>query len=169
MYILFSILLAFNFFNELEPRIILGDKVEILVPSDFEIMSIEAISRKYPSKNRPTLVFTDGTSSINLAVNHTSNRITNNELPQALPVFVNQFENIYPTIQWYRKEMSVLNGKEFAVMEFISPSSDSNIYNLMFFTELEGRLLIFSFNCTVENQKEWKSKAQKIMKSTKLL
>lgn len=153
----------------LDLQTLLAGKVQILIPTDFQRMSQEVLIQKYPSNNRPAIVFTDVTGTINLAVNHTTNRISLEQLPQALPVFANQFENLYPSIQWYRKEVTTLNERRFVVMEFITPAVDGEIYNLMFITELEGRLLMFNFNCTRENEGKWKTIAYQMMNSVNVL
>lgn len=163
---LFSLL---TFFEGLELKTILNNKAEILVPADFEIMSEDLLKAKYPSGNRPTLVYTNEATTVNLAANHTANRIALSELPQALGAFTGQFEQLYPTAQWYRKEMTEINGRDFAVLELITPAVDTDIYNLMFVTSLDGRMLMFSFNCTTDLLTEWKPQAQQIMASVKIL
>jgi len=41
-----------------------------------------------------------------------------------------------------------INGEEFFIIQFYSKALNGTIYNKMFFTVLEDRLLIGSFNCT---------------------
>jgi hypothetical protein len=153
----------------LEPRVILNNKVELLMPSDFGIMSEDMLMTKYPSGNRPTLVYSNDDGTVNLAVNHTMNRMTLDQLEEAKGVFVGQFEQMYPSAKWYQKEITQINGRDFVVLELITPAVDSQIYNLMFITSLEDRMLMFSFNCTKSQMGEWQSQGQQIMKSVKIL
>jgi len=168
MILLATILSIFAFVEGLEPRVILDDKVEVLLPSEFEIMSEDMLTVKYPSGNRPTLVYTNESGTVNLAANHTVNQMTLAQLPGALGAFTQQFEQIYPTAQWYRKEMTKINERDFVVLELITPAVDTEIYNLMFVTSLDGRMLMFSFNCTTDLLGEWKSQGQQIMESVKV-
>lgn len=46
------------------------------------------------------------------------NRLTQEQLPEAFPVFVSQFQTIYPAIDRVRKEMVQLRGRSFVIMEF---------------------------------------------------
>ncbi|MBL6445375.1 hypothetical protein JMN32_03595 [Fulvivirga sp. 29W222] len=147
---------------------LIGGKVEMLMPEDFELMSETMLNQKYPSSNRPTIVYTNPEGSVNMVVNHTWNKISLNQLPEAIPTFSNQFEKLYPNIKWYRKELVKLNERDFVVLEFISPALDTDIYNLMFVTELEGRLLMFSFNCTKDQEIAWKMTANKMMRSVRI-
>ncbi len=44
--------------KNLEVKKILSDKVEVLIPEGFEVMSEEMAAIKYPTGNRPTLIYT---------------------------------------------------------------------------------------------------------------
>lgn len=148
---------------------ILNDKAEILLPSDFNIMSADMLSAKYPSGNRPTLVYSNDDGTVNLAVNHTVNQMTVDQLEEAKGVFVGQFTQMYPAAQWYQKDMAKINGRDFVVLELVTPAIDTQIYNLMFITSLEDRMLMFSFNCTQDLMWKWQSQGQQIMQSVKIL
>jgi len=51
----FALLSATIVQPELQIKSILNDKVEIKLPKEFQIMSEEMVSLKYPSERRPTL------------------------------------------------------------------------------------------------------------------
>jgi len=59
----------------------------------------------------------------------------------------------------------VVEGKNVAYMELVHPVLDGNLYNLMFFLELEGRILMSIFNCLKESMEEWKGPAFEMMQS----
>ncbi|MFY7729462.1 MAG: hypothetical protein ACOVRN_08100 [Flavobacterium sp.] len=50
-------------------------------------------------------------------------------------------------------------------IELVTPALDTDIYNLMFFTDLNGKLLICTFNCTKKDMEEWTPVAKEIMNS----
>ena len=126
------------------------------------------LAAKYPSGNRPTLVYTNEDGTVNFAFNHTENKIREANLPDVLPVFVQQFNSIYPQIEWLKKGIETVNGKSFIVMEFITSAVDSKIYNLMYITELEGRMLMCNFNCLDHEKAEWESKAKQSLNSVEI-
>ena len=153
---------------ELVKRSILNDQVEILLPKDFEIMSEEMLNIKYPSNRRPTLVFTDSTAGVNVAFNHTTSKADQQQIDAYKENFVSTFKNLYPSAVWKGSGVKEINGKKVGYLELITPAIDTKIYNLMFFTDLDGRLLLCTFNCVETKQAEWAVSAQQIMNSLKI-
>lgn len=151
--------------NVLQKKNLLGGKLMVELPNNFDLMSKEMLASKYPESNRPTIVYTNKEGSINFAFNHTFNDIPKDKLPKVLPVFVGQFNSIYPQIKWFKKEVEKINGKDFVILEFITPAIDSKIYNIMYVTVLEGRMLMCSFNCLEYQRNEWEAKAKKSLNS----
>lgn len=89
--------------NEFVTKIVLTGKVQVLLPKYFNQMTSEMLAAKYPASNRPTKIYTNKDGTINFAFNHTANQITKDKLPEVLPAFVQQFNSIYPQIQWLKK------------------------------------------------------------------
>ncbi len=153
---------------ELEKRKILNDKIEILIPREFEEMSEDMMKLKYPSERRPTLIYTDKTGGINVAFNYTTNRASQQQMDSFKESFVSTFKNLYPSAEWKGTGVKEINGRKVGYLELINPAIDTKIYNLMFFTDLDGRLLLCTFNCVDEKQKEWAESANQIMNSLTL-
>jgi len=150
---------------DLEKKSIFNDKVEILLPKEFEIMSEEMMAVKYPNGRRPTLVYTDKTGGINVAFNHTANKITSDQFESYKESLVSMFKNLYPSAEWKGTGIKEINGRKVGYIELITPAVDTKIYNLMFFTDLDGRLLLCTFNCVEKKQADWAESAQQIMNS----
>ena len=85
----------------LERRTLLDGKLSLLVPRSFTEMGPVMLQVKYPSQNRPSLVLTNESGAINVAINYTSNRVKQKDLPAAFNVIRAQLRNAYPTAQWY--------------------------------------------------------------------
>ena len=150
---------------KLEKKTILGDRVEALIPADFEVMSEELMRVKYPSERRPTLVYTDKSAGVNVAFNHTSSRATQAQLEAYKNNFVATFKNMYPSAEWLGSGVKEINGRKVGYLELVTPAADQKVYNLMFFTDLDGRLLLATFNCIDRKRKDWHEPAQQIMHS----
>ena len=159
---------AFTSTIELEKKSLLNDQVELKVPKDFGIMSEELMKLKYPSERRPTLVYSNASGSINLALNHTQSEASQQLLPEFKDYFVQVFTNLYPSAERKGSGLKTINGKEVGYVEFISPAIDTEIYNLIFFTDLDGRLLLCTFNCTINNLEEWEPIGKEIFNSLKI-
>jgi len=159
---------AFIVTNDLETKSLLNDKVELKIPKDFDIMSEELMKLKYPSERRPTLVYSNESGGINVALNLTQNQASQQLIPAYQDNFVQTFKNLYPSAEWKDSGVKMINGKKVGFLELVTPAMDTEIYNLMFFTDLDGKLLLCTFNCTKESIDEWTPIAKEIMNSMKI-
>ena len=153
---------------ELEVKFLLNDKVELKVPLDFEIMSYEMMQIKYPSTNRPTLVYSSKSGGINVALNLTQHPANQDIISSYKENFVQTFKNAYPSAEWKDNGVTEINGRKVGYLELVTPAIDTEIYNLVFFTDLEGKLLICTFNCTKKDTQDWIPIGKKIMNSLKI-
>jgi len=154
--------------SKLVYREILDETLKILVPDDFVLMDVEMLNLKYPKANRPTLVYTDDNGEVNIAFNYTQNKITPADIPKMKNSILNQFKQV-SSINLINSELRNINNKEFFIMKFYSQAIDTKVYNLMFGTELNGRLLIGTFNCTIDKVQVWKSISEDIINSIETL
>ncbi len=150
---------------ELEKKNILEGKVEILVPKHFGIMPEEMLLLKYPSANRPTLVYSDEDGTVNIAFNLTASKASQQQLESYKKVFISTFKSSFPNAEWEGNGIKEINGRKVGYLEVVTQAIDTKIYNLLFFTDLDGRLLICTFNCTVENRAEWDEPGKRIFNS----
>ncbi len=150
---------------ELENRKILDDKVEILLPKDFGLMPEDMLNLKYPSANRPTLVYSDEDGTVNIAFNHTSSIASQKEIDDYEKYLVSTFNKSFPTASWEGHGVKEINGRKVGYIEVTTPAIDTQVYNLLFFTDLGGRLLLCTFNCTVKKKPIWLESAKKIFNS----
>jgi hypothetical protein len=150
---------------ELDQVSILSNKIDMLIPKSFRIMSEELAKIKYPSERRPTIIYTNESGSINVALSHTKNKATSSQISEYMDVLKKTFKNLYPSAQWNNASVEKMNGKEVGVLELVTPAIDTEIYNLIWFTDLDGKLLISTFNCKKEQMKDWIPIAKCIMTS----
>jgi hypothetical protein len=150
---------------ELEKRSLLDDKIELLVPKAWKQMSEENVKIKYPGPRPPKYVLSDVTGGISLAFNHTDSKATQTDLETYKGVLKGVMNNAYPNAEWLEDGIKEINGKKVAYYKVITDAQSGRIYNQMFFTDLEGKLLICSFNVVENKMKDWKSTADQIMNS----
>ncbi|MDO7846058.1 hypothetical protein Q5H92_06810 [Hymenobacter sp. M29] len=153
---------------ELEPKALLGNKIELKIPKGFDIMSEEMAKAKYPTERRPTLIYTNESGGINVALNLTSNKATQAQMPAYKDNFVKTFKNLYPSAEWKQTGIKEVNGRKVGFVELVTPAIDTKVYNLIFFTDLDGQLLLCTFNCTEKSMAQWQPAAKEIMASLKL-
>ena len=159
---------AFTAKAQLEKKSLLNDKVELAIPSDFDIMSEDLMKLKYPAERRPTLVYSNESGGINVALNLTQNQANQSVIPAIQENFEQTFKNLYPSAEWKSKGVKEINGRQVGFLELITPAIDTEIYNLMFYTDLDSMLLLCTFNCTRNEMEEWTTIAHEIMNSLRL-
>lgn len=153
---------------QLEERSLLGNKVSLLLPKQFGLMGEEMLKLKYPTDRRPAVVYTNDDGTVDVALNHTNNRVTLSQLPELHKVVENTFKNLYPSATWFRNEILEINGRNYFLLDLRTPGVDTEIRNIMLGTSLEGRFLIISFNATKNLESAWVPVGNKIIQSVKI-
>jgi len=164
----FVLLSADTDYNRLIPTLLLKNKIELKIPKGFEKMSKEQLRLKYPSSLRPGLVYTDTSGAINVAINLTENEASPKTIIAYKENFEQSFKQLFPSAKWKDTGMKIINGQNVGYLELITPAAESQIYNLMFFTDLEGKLLLCTFNCTENHVDVWGEVANEIMVSLQI-
>lgn len=149
----------------LETRLLLEGKVEMLVPASFQPMPEAMLKLKYPMERRPTLVLSNERGAVSLALNHTQDRLPIKSLPEAHRAVDQMFHNMYPSAQWFRSELTTLNGRQFFVLELRTPALDTEVRNLIVATSLDERLLLVTVNMTKALEEEWLDIANRMIRS----
>ncbi len=152
-----------------EEKSVLEDRVKIRLPETFTVMSPEIAALKYPSERRPNLIYTNESTSINIAFNHTQSPLHDTDMDAFKKSMVQILKKTQPLARWFEEGVRNVNGKNIGFCDFLAPAFDVNIYNLLFFAELEGRALLCTFNCTEEEMEDWKPIAMGIMDSVKIV
>lgn len=153
---------------ELQKSVLLGAKIEILLPQTFKVMSEKMVQAKYPNGNRPKLIYTNPEGSVNIAFNHTPSRLQDTQMAQFTAAMKKVLLAQQPKAVWIADGVINSNRKQIGFLEALTPATDTQIYNLMFFVELDGKALLISFNCLEKDRHKWQPLAKEIMKSLKL-
>ena len=125
-------------------------------------MSEEAISKKYPTGNAPSLVYTNERGTINIAFILNDVAMGNEEIEEytkAMESIYSQYANDI-NINFFARE-----NHKIGEMKFISPASDTNIYNHIIAFSADGKLRLVNFNCTEELRAEWEKVGDFIINS----
>lgn len=150
---------------ELEQRSLLDGKVEILLPKGWKPMSEDLVKIKYPGAKPPKLVYSDVSGAISIAFNLTESNASQSTIEKYHEVLKQSLEKAYPDAVWEETTIREINGKRMGEFRLITDTYNDKIYNQMLFTDLNGKLLICSFNCVETKLKTWKPIAADIMNS----
>ncbi|RPD45362.1 hypothetical protein DNI29_18435 [Hymenobacter sediminis] len=95
--------------------------------------------------------------------------MTQANLPAIEQYLYATMQKAQPQATWYGHGMRLVNSRQVGYLELLTPATDTEVYNLMFFTDLDGRLLIMTFNCVKKDVALWKDKAQEILQSVRVV
>lgn len=152
---------------ELESRVLLDGKLELLMPKDWKQMPDDMVKIKYPGPRPPKLVYSDRTGGISLAFNHTDSRVREGELDVYFKVLKQSMETAYPDAKWEDSGFMDLNGRKAGYLKLLTEASNATIWNYLFFTDVDGKLFIGTFNCVESKMATWKPVAEEIIRSVK--
>lgn len=139
--------------------------LEILIPDSFQEMDEATLVAKYPNANRPSLVYTDESGAVNVAINHTENAIAPGQLTQLHQQLDTSVRQAQPQANWMFSGFQHYHGKKWVQLEFQSQAVDTTVHNMMIATSAQGRMLAISFNCTQEQSEKWLNIGREIIKS----
>ena len=152
--------------NELETKSLFDGQVKILIPKNFKLMTKEWMKIKYAENSLRKYVFTDTTGGVNVAVVHSDMKASQNDIQTHMANFKNNFKIQYPNGEWIAGGIISINGRIAGFQEVITPTiTDTNMHSLMFFTDMDGKLLLISFSCPQDEFLNWKTSAYQIRDS----
>ena len=144
---------------------IIEDKAVIRMPSDFIARSDDEIASVYFLGSKPQYVFSNGYLNFMLAFHWTESRIPEDAVFDFLRFAKQAIERIGPKARILEEERLGKDGQKTAILQMIAQTIDSVNYNIMFFTVLEGRLLIGSLTFEQKYRKRLLPLALEIVKS----
>lgn len=149
----------------LEKRKLFSNQVEILIPQNLKATIPDHQKSKYLSQRRPTAIYSNSLTSVNLAFDLLEKPASRKKISEYTEAMSTTFKNMYPSAEWLGNEVLVKNGRNIGYLELITPSIDTEVYNLIFFTEIKDKLFVSTFNCPKKLMAEWKPIAWEIMNS----
>ena len=154
---------------KLEPRSLLNNKIELLVPDYFKPMSADMMAEKYPNASQqPNLVLTDANGEVNIVISQTPQPIGPEQMGQYKDFMIGSLKRSHPDAQWLDSGVKTVNGKKVGYFKLITNASDQKVFVYYFFTDMDGKVLLFTFNCTEALLPKWKDTADAIMASLKV-
>lgn len=150
-------------------RQLLDDRIRISMPEEFTLMSAADAELKYPSVRRPSVIYTNSEGSVNLTFNHTATKIKQSDLDTFRETMWQTVKKIQGTARLQNEGSKNVNGHKVGFLEFITQALGTQIYNLVYFTELEGRALLVSFNCSFSESDKWRLVAPEMLGTLEIM
>jgi len=152
-----------------EERLLVEDKIMMMVPEEFTEMSEEQAKIKYPSEQRPETILTDDTTAINLMFTYMDEKMDNVEAEQVRDETIGMMCRLNPGIKKQESGVEIVSEKNVAYVEFTNPVMDGKLFNILSFMELDGRTLMISWNCLTKEIKYWKKAVYEMIRSIQIL
>jgi hypothetical protein len=154
---------------KLEQKIFLANnKVEIMVPNTLTNMSEEMWALKYQKRARPVLVLTDTDAEVNLVADLTAQPAAESQMASFKDFQMAQLKKSRPELLFLGDGVKTVNGKKLGYFKFLSQAIDQKVFNYYFFTVVDGKILLFSFNCIEKLKSTWEKTAEEMVASLKV-
>lgn len=155
-----------------------NNDISLQLPEDFTPMSPEDLMLKYVSTKTPVAVYTDFSRSVDLGINVAYSRWNEEDLEIMRSFYKSNIMGLYSEVHFIKEEIENINGKDFAVFEFVSSVIDeegttvrqSSIskYIRIQYTIVKSKTVLFNFSCPASQKDKWAPVAKEILESVKI-
>jgi hypothetical protein len=149
---------------------ILDRKISFVPPEGFRQMTDAEMDKKYPDQdNAPQLAYRSSDGEATVALRITNQPLEIAQLPELKGVLSKHMEATVPGLKWIRKDMIAINGGSWLKMEATSQDKKEKLYNDMYFTAFQGRMLGMNFNAAVDRYPKLKAALEACRDSVQVL
>lgn len=148
-----------------EEKLLLENKVGIWMPEDFEAASEETIAAIYLLGNKPELVMGNSYLNFSVGFHYTQHEVPNEYMGDFLKIARLTLERSGPKVRILSEKVQKVGRHTVSSLELISHTVTDSVYNLMFFSSLEDRVLIGFINFNYKYVERYKSIAKEMLQS----
>lgn len=152
---------------EFERVFLFEDKMSIILPTILVDMPSNLSHLKYPSELRPQIIKTTLDTTVNFTFSRYDLDIEDIQIKEAAKQSQKMLKQLNPAYIFYELEEKKLTTTTISWFDFKSYAMDGQMYNIMYVTCIEGKLVHGNFNCLYKDMIEWKEAANQIILSTK--
>lgn len=150
------------FFSEKE---LFKGLMKIMLPDDFVDMPAGIAKIKYPSADRPQIIKTDLTGSINFTFSMLNASVEEAKLEAAVKGVKQMIKNLQPMNRFYDELTERTQSGLVSMFDYKSHAVDTQIYNIVYMTLIRGKIMHGSFNCDIKEKDNWHDTALQVIKS----
>ncbi|MET3940618.1 hypothetical protein ABIC22_003430 [Paenibacillus sp. PvP094] len=145
-------------------------RVAVSLPRLLRLISEKEASMKYPSSHRPEWIYTNDSGTVNFTFNRLEHRISEEELTSFTETMANVVRGTQPVRQWDKHGVRITEtGQVTGYCQFSVQGLNNQIYNHIGFAILDQSVLVYGFNCTDEEKKDWLEPGETILNSLAIL
>lgn len=148
-----------------EEKLLIENKIGMWMPEDFEALSEEAIAAIYLLGNKPELVMGNSYLTFSVGFHYTQHEVPNEYMGDFLKIAKLTLERSGPKVRIVSEKVQKIGKHTVSSLELISHTVTDSVYNIMFFSSLEGRVLIGFINFNCKFMERYKSIAREMLQS----
>ena len=143
----------------------ISKSISMKLPAEFIPMAEDDMWQRASSYRKPIALFTDHDRILELSINHAFSRWEDGDIRVLQSMYKASISQLFDKIQFIKEEIQNINGRDFAVFEFVSSikgdpsvlSQQDNIvkYYYIQYTIDQGGTLVFNFSCQNWVKEEW--------------
>lgn len=142
-------------------------RMEIRLPEGFVDMPDYLAKRKYPSKYRPPVILMSKDTLVNYGFQLTEAPLARRQLPDAIEGFLYNSRRIMPAARFGEIQYTDRVDGQAAYFSYVAPAADTDIFQITYITDIEGKLLHGMFNCLLQERENWEETALSSIRSVK--
>lgn len=161
----------------------LVDGITIQLPKDFVIMSDDDIAVKYPSTKKPVALYTSLDRTVDFGLNISKSRWSGVDIDLLHKIYKSTILESYDKVNFLKDTVEYIDGRPYAVFEFISTFDKTTKYQYFQFTILAktkveaqtetgdllpgnaNHIIIFTLTAPSNEQEKWQPIAKASMGS----
>ena len=172
------ILMLFSFQMIKYVKTKVNDDITIMLPQEFTMMSPADLSRNYISSKEPLAAYTDQSRSVSLGINLAYSQWNEEDLEIMTSFYKSNIMQLYDEVQFITEEIKEINGKNYAVFEFIASVTDEegttvsqsaiSKFVRIQYTIANKKTFLLNFSCPARQRDKWSPVAKEILESVKI-
>lgn len=135
---------------------IVKNDFNMMIPEGFKPMSEAVAQMKYPAQNRPQIILTNDTATVDYKFAYIQEIVDMTVLEELIKQTKISLKRVFTGIEYYKENIIEINDTKFGWFDYKSPAIGGNMYNISFFTWIKGKLLQGTFTCEFVNAEEWR-------------
>lgn len=147
---------------------LLGNKFSVMLPSTFSIMPLHLAEIKYPSVQRPKEIWSSPDTETNFGISHLDVEVKPEEVIETTKEAKMILQKTNPHMEFYKSGFEELPDCKLAWFDYKSFGIGQDMYNIMFISSVEGKMLHGVFVCLFDELETWSDIALKIVQSIKV-
>lgn len=147
----------------------IDNKFVIKLPNDFELLSEDLMKLKYPSTDRPDLIYSNEYKTTDISFSFEDDGNVNEEIPTVKDEMIKIFKKLYPKSGIIDNETIIINERNLSYFSMNIPLIDTDICNLVFIMKIKSETMIGHFNCKLTEYSDWQAIVKQILESIEII